>query len=220
MSAPPETTDEGRVVLDARDIARALTRISHEILERNKGSEDLVLLGIPTRGVGLARRIAERIAAVEGVALAGGFELVLCADLVVATTESAFGLPEPQRGLLAAAGGLWRIGTRLPRPVALEMALLAQPLPAERLEALGMVNRVVEPGRALATALDLAEQLVANAPLSVTVGKQVVDAAPGWSPEEGFERQTELATPVVLSADAQEGVAAYAEKRAPRWSGR
>ncbi len=100
------------------------------------------------------------------------------------------------------------------------MALLAQPLPAERLAALGMVNRVVEPGRALATALDLAEQLVANAPLSVTVGKQVVDAAPGWSAEEGFERQTELATPVVLSADAQEGVAAYAEKRAPRWSGR
>lgn len=172
--------------------------------------------------LGLTARppVKPMIAAVEGVALAGGFELVLCADLVVATTESAFGLPEPQRGLLAAAGGLWRIGTRLPRPVALELALLAQPLPAKRLAALGMVNRVVEPGRALATALGLAEQLVANAPLSVTVGKQVVDAAPGWSPDEGFERQTELATPVVLSADAQEGVAAYAEKRAPRWSGR
>ena len=160
------------------------------------------------------------IAAVEGSALAGGFELVLCADLVVAAEDATFGLPEAKRGLLAAAGGLWRVGTRLPRPVALELALVADPLPAVRLHELGLVNRLVPPGTALEAALDLAHRIAANAPLSVTVGKQIVDAAPTWSPEEGFERQSELAGPVVLSDDAREGVAAFAEKRAPHWTGR
>lgn len=160
------------------------------------------------------------IAAVEGSALAGGFELVLCADLVVAAEDAVLGLPEAKRGLLAAAGGLWRIGTRLPRPVALELALVAEPLPAVRLHELGLVNRLVPTGDALATALDLASAVAANAPLSVRVGKQVVDAAPTWDPDEGFARQSELASPVLLSDDAREGVAAYAEKREPVWSGR
>lgn len=160
------------------------------------------------------------IAAVEGAALAGGFELVLCADLVVAAEDAVFGLPEAKRGLLAAAGGLWRVGTRLPRPVALELALVAEPLPAVRLHEVGLVNRLVAPGDALAAALDLASAVAANAPLSVRVGKQVVDAAPTWDPDEGFARQSELASPVLLSADAREGVAAYAEKREPVWSGR
>jgi acetyl-CoA C-acetyltransferase len=160
------------------------------------------------------------IAAVEGAALAGGFELVLCADLVVAAQDATFGLPEAKRGLLAAAGGLWRTATRLPRPVALELALVADPLPAARLAELGLVNAVVEPGATLDAALDLARRIAANAPLSVAVGKQIVDAAPGWSAEEGFARQSELAGPVVLSDDAREGVAAFAEKRTPRWTGR
>ncbi|WZH53659.1 MAG: crotonase/enoyl-CoA hydratase family protein [Nocardioides alkalitolerans] len=160
------------------------------------------------------------VAAVEGAALAGGFELALCADLVVAASDATFGLPEVKRGLLAAAGGLWRVGTRLPRPVALELALVGDPLPAARLAELGLVNDVVEPGRALERALDLARRIAGNAPLSVRVGKEIVDAAPTWSPEEGFARQSELASPVLLSDDAREGVAAYAEKRAPRWSGR
>lgn len=160
------------------------------------------------------------VAAVEGGALAGGFEVMLCADLVVAAAGAPMGLPEVQRGLLAAAGGLWRIGTRLPRAVALELALTGDPLPAERMQELGLVNRVVEPGTALDEALALALRVADNAPLSVTVGKQVVEAAPTWSQDEGFERQTELATPVMLSDDAREGVAAFAERREPVWSGR
>lgn len=160
------------------------------------------------------------IAAVEGAALAGGFELALCADLVVAADDAIFGLPEAKRGLLAAAGGLWRTAVRLPRPIALELALVADPLPATRLAELGLVNRVVPAGGALETALDLALRIAANAPLSVAVGKQIVDAAPTWSPEEGFQRQSELASPVVLSDDAREGVAAFAEKRDPVWTGR
>ncbi len=160
------------------------------------------------------------IAAVEGPALAGGFELVLCADLVVAADDAIFGLPEAKRGLLAAAGGLWRTAVRLPRPVAMELALVADPLPARRLAELGLVNAVVEPGTALEAALDLARRIAANAPLSITVGKQIVDAAPTWSPEEGFARQSELASPVILSDDAREGVAAFAQKRTPHWTGR
>lgn len=160
------------------------------------------------------------VAAVEGAALAGGLEVMLCADLVVAAAGAPMGIPEARRGMVAAAGGLWRLGTRLPRAVALELALTGEPLPAERLHELGLVNRVVAPGAALEAALDLARQVVAAAPLSVAVGKAVVDAAPGWSPEEGFERQTEMATPAMLSDDAREGVAAFAERRTPVWTGR
>ncbi|HEY9564366.1 MAG TPA: crotonase/enoyl-CoA hydratase family protein, partial [Nocardioides sp.] len=160
------------------------------------------------------------IAAVEGAALAGGFELALCADLIVASEEATFGLPEVKRGLLAAAGGLWRTAVRLPRAVALELALLGDPVSAARLAELGMVNRVVPAGQALDTALDLARRMAANAPLSVRVGKQIIDDAPTWSAEDGFARQSELASPVLLSNDATEGVAAFAEEREPRWTGR
>ncbi|AXB42327.1 crotonase/enoyl-CoA hydratase family protein [Amycolatopsis albispora] len=160
------------------------------------------------------------IAAVEGAALAGGFELALCADLIVAAEDAVFGLPEAKRGLLAAAGGLWRTAARLPRSVALELALVAEPLPATRLAELGLVNRVVPPGTALDAALELADRIAANAPLSVRVGKELIDAAPGWTAEEGFARQSELAGPVLLSDDAREGVAAFAERRTPVWTGR
>ena len=160
------------------------------------------------------------IAAVEGAALAGGFELALCADLVVAAEDSTFGLPEVKRGLLAAAGGLLRISTRLPRAVALEIALVGDALPAARMHELGLVNRVVAPGDALTVALDLAASIAGNAPLSVRVGKRVVEEAPTWPVEDAFTRQSELASPVILSDDAKEGVAAFAEKREPRWTGR
>jgi acetyl-CoA C-acetyltransferase len=159
-------------------------------------------------------------AAVEGSALAGGFELALCADLVVAGESATFGLPEVKRGLLAAAGGLLRTATRLPRAVALEIALLGEPVSAQRLHELGLVNRVVPDGRALATALELARQVADNAPLSVRVGKEIIDAAPTWPADEAFTRQSEMASPVILSDDAREGVAAFAEKRPPRWTGR
>ncbi|GAA4815241.1 crotonase/enoyl-CoA hydratase family protein [Nocardioides caeni] len=160
------------------------------------------------------------IAAVEGSALAGGFELALCADLIVAAEDATFGLPEAKRGLLAAAGGLWRTAVRLPRAVALELAMVGDAVTADRLHGLGLVNAVVPTGTALPAALELAERIVANAPLSVLVGKQVVDEAPTWTPEEAFARQSELASPVLLSDDAREGVAAFAEKRSPRWTGR
>lgn len=160
------------------------------------------------------------VAAVQGSALAGGFELALCADLVVAADDATFGLPEVKRGLLAAAGGLWRTSTRLPRAVALELALVGDPLPARRLHELGLVNAVVPADEVLDRALDLARRIAANAPLSVAVGKRVVDEAPSWAPEEAFGLQAELASPVLLSDDAREGVAAFAEKRPPVWSGR
>ena len=113
----------------------------------------------------------------------------------------------------------WRTATRLPRAVALELALVGDPVPAARLAELGLVNTVVPKGTSLPTALHLAHRIAANAPLSVRVGKQVVDAAPTWSAEEGFARQSELASPVLLSDDAREGVAAFAEKRLPLWTG-
>ncbi|GAA4377614.1 crotonase/enoyl-CoA hydratase family protein [Nocardioides caricicola] len=160
------------------------------------------------------------IAAVEGPALAGGFELALCADLIVAAQDATFGLPEAKRGLLAAAGGLWRTATRLPRAVALELALVGDPLPAQRLAELGLVNTVVPRGETLASALAAAHRIAANAPLSVRVGKHIVDVAPTWTPAEAFARQSELASPVLLSDDAREGVAAFTEKREPRWTGR
>ena len=160
------------------------------------------------------------VVAVEGAALAGGFELMLCGDLVVAAEGALMGVPEARRGMVAAAGGLWRMGLRLPRAVALELALTGEPLPASRMHELGLVNRVVPPGTTRQVALELAASIAASAPLSVAVGKEIVDAAATWSPVEGFERQTELATPVMLSDDAREGVAAYAEKRPPVWTGR
>ena len=138
----------------------------------------------------------------------------------MAAEDSSFGLPEVKRGLLAAAGGLWRSATRLPRPVALELALLGDALPATRLAELGLVNTVVPRGTALETALETARRIAANAPLSVSVGKKIIDEAPTWSPDEAFGLQSEMASPVLLSDDAREGVAAFAEKREPRWTGR
>lgn len=128
------------------------------------------------------------VAAVEGPALAGGFEIALCADLIVAAEDSSFGLPEVKRGLLAAAGGLWRSAVRLPRPVALELAMLGDGLPARRLYELGMVNRVVPRGTTLKVAMDLARRIAEGAPLSVSVGKRLIDEAPTWRPEEAFSR--------------------------------
>lgn len=160
------------------------------------------------------------IAAVEGHALAGGCELALVADLIVASRESEFGIPEPKRGLVAAAGGVLRLSRRLPRNVAMELALTGDPMPAPRLAELGLVNRLADAGKALDVAVELAEKIVANAPISVAVSKQIIEEAPGWPPDEEFRRQSELAARAVLSADAREGVAAFAEHRDPVWSGR
>lgn len=160
------------------------------------------------------------IAAVEGHALAGGCELALVADLIVASTDSEFGIPEPKRGLVAAAGGVLRLAQRLPRNVAMELALTGNPMPATRMAELGLVNRLVAPGTVLDAALDLAAEIVANAPLSVAVSKQIIEEAPDWSTADEFDRQADLATRAILSEDAAEGIAAFAEKREPVWRGR
>lgn len=160
------------------------------------------------------------IAAVEGYALAGGFEMVLACDLVVASRAAKFGLPEAKRGLVASAGGLMRLPRRIPYHVAMEFALTGDMLDAERAYALGLVNRLAEPGQALAGALQLAESVAANGPLAVATSKRIVSESIDWSQAEMFERQKPIAAPVFTSSDAREGSAAFAEKRKPNWTGR
>jgi enoyl-CoA hydratase len=160
------------------------------------------------------------IAAVEGYALAGGFELVLACDLVVASRAARFGLPEVKRGLVASAGGLMRLPRRIPFHVAMEYALTGEMLDAERAQSLGLVNRLSEPGQALDEALKLAAVVAANGPLAVATSKRIVTESADWGREEMFDLQRPIAAPVFTSADAREGSAAFAEKRAPNWTGR
>ena len=160
------------------------------------------------------------IAAVEGPALAGGFEIVLAADFVVASRTASFGLPEVKRGLIAAAGGLVRLPGRVPPSIALELALTGDPVDAERLHALGAVNQITEPGQALTAALQFAARIAANGPLGVRASKQVMAQAPSWPADEAFDRMREIAMPVLASADAREGAAAFAERRTPVWTAR
>ncbi|MEV5414287.1 crotonase/enoyl-CoA hydratase family protein [Thermopolyspora sp. NPDC052614] len=159
------------------------------------------------------------IAAVEGYALAGGFELALACDIVVASREAKFGLPEPKRGLVAAAGGLLRLPRRIPYHVAMEIALTGDFYGAQRLYELGLVNQVTEPGEALAAAKELAGKIAANAPLSLKATKQIIVESADWSREEMFAKQEPISNKIFTSKDAMEGAAAFAEKRAPRWSG-
>jgi enoyl-CoA hydratase len=159
------------------------------------------------------------IAAVEGSALAGGFEAMLACDLAVAASTAQFGLPEAKRGLAAGSGGLLRLPRLIPPRIALELALTGEPLSAPRAAELGLLNRVTEPGAALAGARELARLIIANAPLSVAASKRVMVESRDWSLDEMFARQQEITGPVLASADAREGAAAFAEKRAPRWRG-
>ncbi|GGN93466.1 hypothetical protein GCM10010112_81740 [Actinoplanes lobatus] len=159
------------------------------------------------------------IAAVEGAALAGGCELALAADLIVAAEDAVFGIPEVKRGLVAAAGGVLRLARSLPRSTALELALTGEPMPARRLHDLGLINRVTSPGKALETALELAHDIAANAPLAVLLSKRIVDEHRDWGAAEAFDRLSDIAGEVIGSADAVEGIRAYAENRAPIWKG-
>jgi enoyl-CoA hydratase len=160
------------------------------------------------------------IAAVEGYALAGGFETMLACDLVVAAETAKFGIPEVKRGLAAAAGGLVTLPQRTHRAVAMEMALTGDIYSAEFGKTNGFVNRIVGDGEALDAALELAQTIAANGPLAVKASKQVIVESTDWSSEEKFANQGAIVDPVFKSADAKEGATAFAEKRAPRWTGK
>jgi enoyl-CoA hydratase len=159
------------------------------------------------------------IAAIEGYALAGGCELALACDLIVASTEAKFGIPETKRSLVAGAGGLFRLPERIPPAIAMEYALTGAFFTAEQGHGWGMVNRLTEPGGALAGALALAEEIDANGPLAVRATKQIVANGRYWGQDERWKRQEELMRPIFSSADAKEGALAFAEKRAPVWKG-
>jgi enoyl-CoA hydratase len=176
---------------------------------------------VPGRGFGGLVEAPPRtplIAAVEGWALGGGFELVLACDLVVAGHSARFGLPEATRGLIARAGGATRLPRRLPRAIALELLLTGDPLTAERAAHHGLVNRLVDDGSALAAAQELAARVAANAPVAVQAAKALAVESADWPEAELFARQAAYADPVFASADAREGARAFAERRAPRWS--
>jgi enoyl-CoA hydratase/carnithine racemase len=159
------------------------------------------------------------IAAVNGAALAGGFEIMLACDLVVATAEARFGLPEATRGLVAAAGGLIRLPKRIAPAIALELALTGAPIDADRAFQLGLINRVVPADRLMDEAMALAATVAANAPLSVRTTKRVMQQAAELTEAEGWGLNDVAMDQVFNSADALEGATAFAEKRAPNWSG-
>ncbi|MEO9330471.1 crotonase/enoyl-CoA hydratase family protein [Gordonia aurantiaca] len=180
-------------------------------------------VSLPDRGFGgltEAPPSKPLIAAVEGWALAGGCELALSADLVVAAENSKFGIPEVKRGLAAAAGGLLRLPKILPYQLAMELALTGDPLSAERAHQFGLVNRITKPGEALDGARELAAKIAANGPLAVKATKQVTSMAVSYTDKDLIKKQWEYLSPVFTSEDAQEGARAFAEKRAPQWKGR
>jgi enoyl-CoA hydratase len=171
---------------------------------------------------GITQRAARKplIAAVEGFALAGGFEIALSCDLIVASREARFGIPEVRRSLVAAAGALLRLPKRIPYHLAMELALTGEPISAQRAMEIGIVNRLAEPGSAVDTAVELANQIVKNAPLALIASKEILQKAVDWEEAEAWSKQGEISGPVFTSEDAREGATAFAEKREPVWRGR
>jgi enoyl-CoA hydratase len=171
---------------------------------------------------GIAKRERSKpvIAAVDGPALAGGTEIVLSCDLVVASTTATFGIPEVKRSLVAAGGGLFRLGRKIPFNVAMECALTGDPITAERAYAFGMVNDLVEPGQALGAALALAARVEANAPVAVRATRKIMIEATPAADEVGWKMSEEGILEAIGSEDFREGLTAFIEKRPPNWTGR
>lgn len=170
-------------------------------------------------GVTQARIAKPMIAAVEGYALAGGFEIAMACDIIVAADNAKFGLTETKRGLVANAGGLVRLPRQLPIKIATEMVLTGDIYPVAVLEKHGMVNKLTAPGEALEGALTYARTIAANGPLAVEVSRRVMTESLDWPSDELFDRQNLQTAAVFASADAKEGARAFAEKRAPVWTG-
>lgn len=160
------------------------------------------------------------IAAVEGYALGGGFEIALACDLVVAAETAQFGLPETKRGLIASAGGVMRLPRQMPWRVAAELVLTGDMLTPARAYAFGLINQVTPQGGALEGALQFARKICANGPLAVMASKRIMSESADWLSTEMFARQAPIVDAVFKSEDAHEGATAFAEKRAPAWKGR
>lgn len=171
-------------------------------------------------GIAQAELAKPMIAAVEGYALGGGFEIALACDLIVASETARFALPEVRRGLVANAGGLVRLPRQVPRRIAAEMVFTGDFYSPDRLAGFGLINRVVPEGQALAAARELAARIAANAPLAIAASRRVFDLQQGWAPDELFQRQAEITASVMASEDGKEGARAFAEKRPPVWRGR
>lgn len=169
-------------------------------------------------GLVLKPPVKPLIAAVDGYALAGGLELMIACDLVVASAGAKFGIPEAKRGLAAGAGGLMRLPDQIPYRVAMELALTGNFIDVERAMALGLINRISK-GPAIEGAMALAREITDNGPTAVRVSKQIISESRGWPQGERWERQDALLPEVFQSPDAREGAAAFAEKRKPNWTG-
>jgi len=180
--------------------------------------ESPVVKGRGFGGLVLKPPVKPLIAAVDGYALAGGLEMMIACDLVVASAGAKFGIPETKRGLAAGAGGLMRLPDQIPYRVAMELALTGNFIDVQRAMALGLINRISE-GPAIEGAMALAREITQNGPAAVRVSKQIISESRGWPQGERWERQDALLPEVFTSPDAREGAAAFAEKRKPNWTG-
>lgn len=221
-----------QAIADALDLLDAATDLSVGILTGAGGQFcagmdlkaflDGERVELPGRGLaGLTEQspVKPLIAAVEGYAVAGGCEIALACDLIVASDTAMFGLSEVKRGLIAGSGGLLRLPERLPRAIAMELALTGRAMPGAEAARWGLVNRLCPAGDALAVALELAGQIAANAPLALAASKRMVTEGARWPASEVWARQAALLEPVIGSEDAREGARAFVEKRAPLWKG-